>query len=109
MATDGAPNCNSFLYARCWTIARGMGYLTSITYTQDGESGASLRAAGYRLVRRIDARKGWAESSVKLKAKKNPVGTGGVVRFLWAISVLPWADVVRRLGGEGEEETEASG
>lgn len=45
--TDGTKNANSFLYARCWRIARAMGYDRIITYTLPGESGASLRAAGW--------------------------------------------------------------
>jgi hypothetical protein len=40
-------NTNSMLYAAAWRAARAMGYERVITYTQHGESGASLRAAGY--------------------------------------------------------------
>jgi hypothetical protein len=98
--TPGFPNVNSFLYGACWRIARAMGYHTSITYTEDGESGVSLKACGYRRIRRIEARPGWADSSVKMKAKRDPVGTGGVVRFLWALSTKPWKEVLERFKGD---------
>lgn len=84
-ATDGCPNANSALYGAAWRIAGAMGYRRMITYTQGTESGASLRAAGMTRVRDIPARKGWADSSVALKAMRDPVGTGGVPRVLWSI------------------------
>jgi hypothetical protein len=84
---DGFPNVNSFLYGACWRIARAMGYRKSITYTQEGESGVSLRAAGYEMVKVIEPRPGWAESSVKLKALRDEVGSGGVLRYLWVKSL----------------------
>lgn len=84
--TDGTRNANSMLYGACWRAARAMGYRRSITYTQAGESGASLRAAGYRVVKELPARPSWAESSVKLRGKRDAVGTGGVARLLWEIT-----------------------
>lgn len=64
-----------------------MGYLKAITYTQADETGASLRAAGWVKCKTLEARKGWADSSVALKAKRDPVGNGGVCRVLWEIRV----------------------
>ena len=84
--TDGAKNANSMLYGAVWRAAKAMGYKRCITYTQADESGASLRAAGFRRVRDIEPRKSWAESSVKLRAKRDPVGSGGVARTLWEIT-----------------------
>jgi hypothetical protein len=81
--TDGYPNANSALYGAAWRIASAMGYRRLITYTQAGESGASLTAAGWVKVRDLPARKGWAESSVTLRALRDPIGTGGVDRCLW--------------------------
>lgn len=49
-ATDGTRNANSKLYAAAWRAARAMGYRRLITYNLPSESGASLRAAGYRVV-----------------------------------------------------------
>lgn len=83
VATDGCPNANSALYGAAWRVAGAMGYRRMITYTQADESGSSLRAAGMRLVRAIPARKGWADSSVALRAMRDPIGNGGVDRMLW--------------------------
>ena len=60
-----------------------MGYRRIITYTQEGESGASLKAAGYRKIRVLPARGSWAASSVALRSLRDPVGAGGVERALW--------------------------
>lgn len=84
--TDGTPNANSALYGAAWRTAKAMGYLRLITYTQDGESGASLRGAGWRVVGERKARKSWAESSVALKDKRDPEGSGGVARTLWEVA-----------------------
>ena len=87
--TDGTRNANSMLYGAVWRAAKAMGYVRCITYTQHDESGASLRAAGWVKVKTLEARKSWAESSVKLADKRDPVGAGGVARTLWEIRVLP--------------------
>ena len=83
--TDGTDNANSMLYGAIWRAAKAMGYRRCITYTQDGESGASLKGAGWVKVKDLPPRKGWAESSVALKALRDPVGAGGVARMLWEI------------------------
>jgi hypothetical protein len=83
--TDGSPNANSMIYGALRRIGKAMGYLRIITYTQADESGASLKAAGFVKVKELEARASWAESSVKLKAKRDPVGNGGVARVLWEI------------------------
>lgn len=46
----GAYNACSLLYAACWRAARALGYRRLVTYTLPEEGGASLRAAGWRLV-----------------------------------------------------------
>lgn len=48
--TDGARNACSMLYGAAWRIAKSMGYRKLITYTLPEEGGASLRAAGWRLL-----------------------------------------------------------
>jgi hypothetical protein len=84
--TTGEPNANSMLYGACRQIAKAMGYTRVITYTQHDESGASLRAAGFILVKELAARASWAESSGPAwKASRDKVGTGGVVRILWEV------------------------
>jgi hypothetical protein len=80
---EGVPNANSMLYGAAWRAARAMGYLRLVTYTQQGETGASLRAAGWRIIAERPARKGWAESSVQLRGLRDAVGSGGVQRTLW--------------------------
>lgn len=83
--TDGCPNANSALYGAAWRIASAMGYRRLVTYTQAGETGASLTAAGWVKVRDLPPRKGWAASSVAQRALRDPVGTGGVQRSLWEV------------------------
>ena len=48
-ATNGHKNSCSFLYGQSARIARYMGFRRIITYTLDNESGASLRACGWKL------------------------------------------------------------
>jgi hypothetical protein len=45
---EGRPNANSKAYGAALRIAREMGYRTVITYSLPEESGASLRAVGFR-------------------------------------------------------------
>jgi hypothetical protein len=48
--TDGTRNACSMLYGAAWRAARSMGYARLITYTLPEEGGASLRAAGWKLI-----------------------------------------------------------
>lgn len=50
LCTRGEKNACSMLYATAWRAARAMGYRRLVTYTLPSEGGASLRAAGWRLV-----------------------------------------------------------
>lgn len=86
--TDGTRNANSLLYGAVWQAAKAMGYRKCITYTQADETGASLRAVGWRRVRDLVARKGWADSTAneRLKASRDAEGNGGVPRVLWEIN-----------------------
>ena len=84
--TDGTANANSALYGAAWRAAKALGYRRLITYTQSGESGSSLRAAGWRILGERPARKSWAEHSVKFRHLRNPIGAGGVARTLWEVS-----------------------
>lgn len=49
VCTDGTPNACSMLYGAARKAARAMGHKPVITYTLATESGASLRAAGFRV------------------------------------------------------------
>lgn len=85
--TDGSKNANSMLYGAAWRAAKALGYVRGVTYTQAGESGASLRAAGWIPDAELPARGSWAESTKDpaLKASRDPVGNGGVPRVRWFI------------------------
>ena len=48
LCTDGTPNACSKLYAAVWRAAKAMGYRKAVTYILESESGASLRAAGWK-------------------------------------------------------------
>lgn len=50
LCTDGHRNACSMLYAAAWRAARALGFRKLITYTLASEAGASLRAAGWRVV-----------------------------------------------------------
>lgn len=49
LCTDGTENACSFLYSRCARIAKELGYERIITYILMLESGASLKASGWKL------------------------------------------------------------
>lgn len=56
-ARDGAPrNTCSMLYGACWRAARAMGYHRAITYTLKSETGASVKASGFRVIGEVTAR-----------------------------------------------------
>lgn len=48
--TDGERNANSFLYGACLRAAWALGYKKAITYSLPSESGASLKAAGFKCI-----------------------------------------------------------
>jgi L-amino acid N-acyltransferase YncA len=52
LATDGAKNACSKLYAAAWRAARALGYRKLITYILESEKGTTLKAAGWRYVGR---------------------------------------------------------
>lgn len=63
LASDGTPNACSMLYGACKRAAFALGYRRLVTYTQADEAGASLRAAGYRVIAQRAARPGWSAPS----------------------------------------------
>lgn len=56
LCTDGTRNACSMLYAAAWRATRALGYRRLGTYTLASESGASLRAAGWRIVGEVHGR-----------------------------------------------------
>ena len=81
-ATDGTPNANSMLYGAAWRATKALGYHRLITYTQAGESGASLRAAGWCVVGQRTPRKGWDTPS----RRRDGAGVDNIPRTLWEAS-----------------------
>ncbi|MFB6393584.1 XF1762 family protein [Polymorphospora lycopeni] len=79
VATDGTRNANSLLFSAAWQAARALGYRRLVTYTQDGESGASLRAAGWRIVASRPPQPGWSRPS----RPRVDQGTAGIGRYRW--------------------------
>ena len=84
-ATDGTRNANSMLYGAAARAARALGYRRVITYNQEGESGGSLRAAGYRPVAELDPRPGW-DMPGRHRARH---GSDDVRRILWERTCNP--------------------
>ena len=81
-ATDGTPNANSMLYGAAWRAAKALGYGRLITYTQAGEAGGSLRAAGWTVVAERPARSGWWTPS----RPREDRGVDAMPRTLWEVS-----------------------
>ncbi|GAA2830446.1 XF1762 family protein [Nonomuraea rubra] len=99
-ATDGTRNANSMLYGTAWRAAKALGYRRLITYNHTrvsgpvcggsclhwscrsiraGESGASLRAAGWRVIAQRRPKPGWDRPSRPRAAN----GSEGIPRTLW--------------------------
>jgi hypothetical protein len=81
-ATDGTANANSALYGAAWRAARALGYTRLITWTQAGESGASLRGAGWHVLAERPPNAGWDRPSRPREAR----GTERIARTLWEAS-----------------------
>lgn len=81
VATDGTPNACSMLYGACWRAARALGYTHAVTYTQEGESGASLRAAGWVMTAVLSPRRGWDAPSRRRPGN----GNDSIARMRWEI------------------------
>ena len=77
--TDGTRNANSMLYGAIVRAAAALGYTKCVTYTQHGESGASLRGAGWTPMAQLESRKGWDTPS----RPRADIQSGGVERIRW--------------------------
>jgi len=66
-ATDGTDNANSMLYGACWRATKAL-----------GETGASLRAAGWRVVGELPNRRGWDTPS-----RRRTNANADIQRILW--------------------------
>lgn len=56
VATDGCKDAGSALYGAARRAVFALGYRKLVTYTLKSESGASLKAAGYRIVGEVKGR-----------------------------------------------------
>lgn len=79
VATDGTKNACSVLYAAARRATFALLYDRLITYTQEGESGASLRGAGWQVLAQRPPRPGWDVPSRPRESR----GVDGVQRTLW--------------------------
>jgi hypothetical protein len=80
-ATDGHRNANSMLYGACTRATFALGYTRLITYTQHDETGASLRAAGWRVIAERPVRCGWDTPSRRREADYE-----STARTLWEVT-----------------------
>lgn len=80
VCTDGTPNACSFLYGAAWRAARTLGYRRIVTYTLKDESGISLSAAGWKVVREVPAAS-WSCPS-RPRVDKHPIQP----RLAWEVS-----------------------
>ena len=81
LCTEGARNTGSYLYAAAWRAAKALGYRRLVTYTLGSESGASLRAAGWKIIGERPARAGW-----KSTARPNAAPYLSTQRVLWEVA-----------------------
>jgi hypothetical protein len=78
LCTDGTKNACSFLYGRAAKAAFALGFVRIGTYTLPDEGGASLRAAGWKLL----GERGGGEWNVPSRPRRpmaSPVGQ----KWLW--------------------------
>ena len=78
-ATDGTPNANSMLYGAAARATFALGYRRLITYTQAGETGGSLRGAGWKTIAERPATNGWSVPS----RPREDRGVDHMPRTLW--------------------------
>ena len=78
---EGLMNANSMLYGACARAAKALGWSRLVTYTLPEESGASLRAAGWKMDEKLAGGniKGWERHSL------NP-GKGGTESDLFGMT-----------------------
>lgn len=79
LCTDGTKNAASVLYGACQRAAFALGYRRIGTYTLPSEGGASLRAAGWRLL----GKRGGGRRSCNSRYRKDdhPLDT----KWLWEV------------------------
>jgi hypothetical protein len=82
VATNGTPNACSALYRAAWRSAKERGIRRMVTYTQQGESGASLRGAGWVRLAERRPNTGWDRPG----RPRQLLGTENIARTLWQLA-----------------------
>ncbi len=85
---DAPKNVPSFLYGACWRACRAMGFQKLITYTLQSESGASLKAAGFKIVGEVAPHNRWAGKSEKDLIHRKYQSLYGQAKFRWEMDEL---------------------
>ena len=75
LASNGTYNACSMLYAASWRATQALAYHRLVTYTRADETGASLRAAGWKPVAALPPREG--------RHPPRRPRAGGVSRIRW--------------------------
>lgn len=75
-----AKHAASALYAKCWRIAKELGYTRLLTYTMADETGTSLVAAGWKVVHQTSGGK-WSRAT-RPRRDTGPLGP----KTLWEAS-----------------------
>lgn len=101
LASDGAANACSMLYAAAWRACRSLGYRRLVTYILDTEPGTTLRAAGWKLVGQAGkpGGGGWSCAS-RPRVDLHP--TQGKLRFEMAVAGAPAGGGAAGGGAEGK-------
>ncbi len=89
--TDGTKNACTMLYGASARTAKAQGWRRIITYTQEGESGASLKAAGFVLVAEREPRTDHFESSQRYREDH---GQGGGPPLLVGAGAEPFGEAM---------------
>ena len=85
LATLDVFSSCSRLYSAAWKAARAIGYRRMVTYTQGDETGASLKASGWRKVRELPPRSGWNSTT----RPRRDLGADNIARTLWQAGASP--------------------
>jgi hypothetical protein len=79
--TLGVRNANSMLYGAIVRAGRALGFKKFVTYIQGDETGASLRAAGWKKVADVKPHPGWNHA----KRKRRNTAPVFVARERWEL------------------------
>lgn len=71
LCTDGTHNACSMLYAAAWRAARAMGYRRVVTYILESETGASLKAAGWKCIGKAGSLTEYLLGKIQAEARRS--------------------------------------